>query len=445
MIEAWVNAASWVTIIDCDHGTFDDSLRAVVYGGHALTERHGDAIETFFHETVHFWQAISTNFCYEYSTRLLFANIEYLRRLSKPECSISDANAAFNETATGLPLMDGSEISTIDLIEGAAVFIAFRVLSYEDTHEAFLCHLADRHANQPRYRKAYDCATDYLGRDTYEVFSVLCYVSLQAHSPSKEFLAMLTRLSSLRKSDPAKYGLAVGAEATSTITGLSGVASEDFFLPYVVRHPGKMQNMVLHPYIEFSRGVSGLDQNGLALMQEFFARPHAHLRNSFARFPSEMRSCFFFSSLHSLDETSHFVNLNDYRYFRLAAPLRIHFNPAEATTYYGRTTFPRRVSIIKAGYAKWDSEYADGIAELYALVGMCQLLRGSRDPSKPFFCRHNQCFVHSSRLCCDYVWYPDVDERFESCRFPSMVSSSQVSLDQLLLKTTASKANIGPV
>src|SRR5271157_550114 len=398
MIEAWVNAASWATIIDCDHRTFDDSLRAVMYGGRALTERHGDAVETFFHETAHFWQSISTNFCYEYSTRLLFANIDYLHRLSEPDCSISDANAFFEKTAAGLPLMDGSDVTTIDLIEGAAVFIAFRVLSFEDTHDAFLSHLADRHANQPQYRRAYDCATDRLGRDSYEVFSVLCYVSLQAHSPSKEFAALLSRLGWLKNSDPAKYALAVGTEATSTITGLSGVASNDFFLPYVVTHPDKMQNMVLHPYVEFSRGVSGLGENGLALLQDFFARPHAHLRSRLAGFPSEMRSCFFFASLDSLDGASHFVILNDYRYFRLAAPLRIHFNPDEATTYYGRTTFPRRVSIIKTGYAKWDSEYADGITELSALVGMCQLLRGSRDPSKPFFCRHIQCFVHSSRL-----------------------------------------------
>jgi len=158
-----------------------------------------------------------------------------------------------------------------------------------------------------------------------------------------------------------------------------------------------------------------------------------------------MRSCFFFSSSHSLDGASRFVTLNDYRYFRLAAPLRIHFNTDEATTYYGRTTFPRRVSIIKAGYAKWDSEYADGITELSPLVGMCQLLRGSRDPSKPFFCPHIQCFVHSSRLCSDYYWYPEAGERFEVCRFPSMISSAQLSLEQLLLKTAASKADTGSV
>lgn len=300
MIEAWVNAASWVTIIDCDHRTFDDSLRAVVYGGRALDELHGDAVETFFHETAHFWQSISTNFCYEYSTRLLFANIDYLHRLSKPDCSISDANAVFNETAAGLSLVDDSDVTTIDLIEGAAVFIAFRMLSYEDTHEAFLSHLADQHANQPRYRKAYACATDHLGRDSYELFSVLCYVSLQARRPSKEFVALLSRLGSIKKSEAAKYGLTLGTEATSTITALSGVASDDFFLPYAVTHRGKMQNMVLHPYIEFSRGVSALGENGLALLQDFFARPHVHLRSRLARFPSEMRSCFFFASLHSL-------------------------------------------------------------------------------------------------------------------------------------------------
>ncbi len=265
-----------------------------------MLERHFNSLQTFFHETMHFWHAIGTHFLYIYTVRYLYALMEVRESVNKSIrggkrlediIPLSEFQPNFI-AATNVLLSPSDPVRTIDVIEGCAVFCSYRILESwfskvaerevrkpkpraimppNATHEGFLRYLQKKHFVQREYQCAYLFATRVLGDKAFDLFSPICYLALQGVNPGEYFVSIIDRvkkdINSFRGQEEAPL---------SFLDQFIEDRMEGYYFPSFVRQWGGLSpgfsHPILKPYVEYLAQVSDIKK-----VEDFFARPYYYV------------------------------------------------------------------------------------------------------------------------------------------------------------------------
>lgn len=398
--QGWVDTASWQIIFRENYEILMSALslperRSSYYGiDTEILNRYCDSIQTFFHETIHFWHSISTNFLHSYSVNYLSRCLDVVesivsRKISRSDIPLSEFQPYFN--VNDVLLSPSESVRTIDVIEGCAVLCSFRMLEswknsllqwevkmfdpqatveVRSTHQSFLCHLQDKHFKQREYTSAYLLATNTLGDKAFDLFSPICYLALQGSTPGKNFVAILKWVKDNIDSFNVKEDL-LSFLAQSTMDGIEGC------FPSVVRQEGLPEGFshpILQPYVQHIVQVFDIR------VEDFFARPYYNF---------------------GIDYSS------------ITPPMVLFY--------------PNRMIRIMGIGAKLGKDYIKLINTLTAVVGLIKLLvYGIKDE---MHCPHGNCPIYKTRLCQNYYNFP---LNYKTCSFPRLLE--EMKLENLLEK-----------
>src|SRR5271165_2411864 len=284
-----------------------------------------------------------------------------------------------------------------------------------------------QHPGQPKYTRAYHHASAMLGVDAFALFSVICYLALQTRNPGQEFCKLSARLRTLQGSDHQQFSQILDDPSVAMVA-TSAKGTDDRFVPFVIANPGRWPHPILDPYIQLIKQLSVLSDGASAWLEDFFARPHRYLREH--DLPGQCLEVLFGTARGQ--NTSTFVFINDYTRFVLAAPIRIHVNPAEARTMRGTVTFGNPVTVVPMGIAVSDREYAQFTLDMTAAFGMLQTLSAPESADCAFYCPQQDCPVYRSRICRMYYKFPIQAGQYRDCAFPQLLYELHLNLDTIL-------------
>jgi hypothetical protein len=365
--EGIIDSATWLIITNYNQGEPDRSDSALI------TENH---------EKSHFWQAISTNFMYVYSCKYfnlctqLLAQIKSFDYLKDKNLPLTEYINLFKLLGKQLELTDKKElIRVIDIIEGYAVFCSFRKSFPSKNDEEFKDFLKKNHEGQKIYTGAYQFMADEIGTDiTFEIFSIICYISLQLDSPSDYFVDFVTNF----KKDFArnkKVKNALLSRPYSFIIEYSNI-DEDYFLinsykTGIFEPNGVFKHQLLDPYLFL---FSELD---LSVINRIFSSPNKYSEQKVKEF-------------------------SDIFHLAIQPPLTLFQN--------GEFKEDGMVKIAGRGFSGLLHHWT-------ALFGV--IMRIVFDKKRKSFCYHKECSYHSLNLCNKYYGFPI--ENYLKCQFPEMI------------------------
>jgi hypothetical protein len=382
--QGWTDTATWLIILQEDFEIMKQAaFTPEVIGKDA--QRYSDAFLTFRHETMHFWQAISTSFLYSYSCNYVNFCIDALNAVRHggkgyTDIPFTEFQSKFNQL-TEILLSPSQAIRTIDVIEGCAVFCAYRMNFPHASHEGFLRHLDERHSGQKEYRNAYLIATKMLGESAFELFAPACYIALQGDNPGRNLETIFLY---------AKDGLQFASHYDifdDPLTFLLEEAhmQEEGCFPFTVARSlpqftqGYFSHPILQPYIERIAQTTNLR------LSDIFARPYLYENNS-------------------QDEISSFLS-------DMYPPVHV---------YSGRT------ALLMGLGQQLGKDYSIIIHHLTAIVGLASRL--VFDTRSQMLCPHHNCPIYKTSLCQGYLAFPLDD--YEKCKFPELLEG--IELGKLL-------------
>jgi hypothetical protein len=419
---AAINPATWVTVVNGDVLTFEEAIESVTYDARFYSQKHYDATVSYFHEVTHFWHSISTFFFHAYSLTYLQHHSEFFAQLTKTSSSQLDftkirgvredlRNALFEST--------DFIVRTFDILEGVAVFNAYRICSFEPRNQDFLEYLEENFTGQSEYKAAYLYAHEELGEVAFDIFSTLCYLALQNTNPAKVFIDNIENIKRNNTTKKLRNSISPETCLFTFIRSETSTTQEQTFLEVIGSDP-IVEHPILRPYVEF---VSGIINTGLAPLEkieDFFARPYHYLRGYLTNFPNEVMLALFYEAAKGNNGQSLTI-VNNFQQFKLASPLRIHLNPQSADTMKrGRVVFEHSVSVIPTGLAmELDDSYAAFVQATTAGMGIVEALLTNDVKSIRMHCPHTSCTLHETRLCAKFYNFPTT--HFQECSFFSLL------------------------
>ncbi len=427
MIEASIDAATWVTVIKTDSITFSDGISAVLHNGR-YTRSQFDSLVSFFHETTHFWHSVSTNFLHEYSCSYLHESLYALSQIRMLNSNIQYISHYFENSSSLLKSPLNYPIQSIDIIEGSAVFNSYRICVFEPSHNDFLRFLHDNYAKLPKYNKAYYYAKDFLEEATFELFCPLCYVALQYPDPGKYFSEMILKIHSFKLNNGKIDFVLIQKDPLAFILNIMNISADDHLLPFlqpyfkkgnVSRHP------ILRPFIEYILNISQTNSTNIRWVEDMFARPYYHIRNNFSTLPKIVMENLFFGF--GGQTTAKFIITNDFNKFKIIPPIRVHVNPKDAyETRYGQIEYGNQVSILSQGLTNEDDEYNLKICNTTVLLGILQAIQINDRDNIELLCPHNECPIYKTKLCIKYYFFPQ--NNYRDCEFSDLMRAQGLNL-----------------
>lgn len=374
------NLFGWIVTINLPHvpDIFDGSS-----SGDATAEvplEYRDYASTRTHEGIHFIQALTSSYIYRNACLLweeIKSCIEQVKSLPKGtsvtlpiqlNSKIHSLLTNMRRKSTNLSTPTISGISPLDIIEGAAVYITSRIHQPHLKYEDFGRELENNYGDKIHrvYTDAYLLTEWYLGKSTFDIFSVICYLSLCSYDPGDTFCKYVRALGRsgvireyerLSSQDIINVGLHYGIKELKTAPQEIEISGE---------HP------VLFPYI---KNIIDSFQVGFPFV-EFASRPYES---------------------------------NDIEIFRIMSPPLIRQRGGRGIVSCKLPTFlPPHL----AEGVDW-TDNINLIAQISSISGavMAMLMTGQYYLQ----CPHHECPYYELRLCNSHIYVPD---RFELCSFP---------------------------
>jgi hypothetical protein len=377
--EGSIDTATWLIIFREDFETIQSAL-SVTPGEGPNARRYFNALLTARHETIHFWDAINTNFLYSYSVNYLQRCMEVLNTIQDAGKSYYDIPfSEFKNAFTELTEILTSEIypiRTLDVIEGRAVLCSYRMHVPQASHIRFLDHLQENHFGQKQYTDAYFYATELIGEKAFDLFSLACYLALQGDNPGRNFEDILLwardKLSFFNaKENPLSFLL------DATNMSMNGC------FPSIVKKKGVPQGFFNHPILQ--PYIEEIIQRSDIQVEDFFARPYYYEPYNSPGHHKEMEK---------------FI-------LRIVPPMHL---------YSGRMA-----KLMGLG-GELGKNYGILIHHLTALIGLIPLLVfGIKDE---MICPHLACPVYKKGLCQKYYAFP-IDD-YKNCKFPEILEGTKL-------------------
>jgi len=396
--KGWVDASAWFVITDDDVA---ELLRRYDYEG----------MHPLFHEVMHFYQAISTNFLFWFSTSFAFteAAIQNLFAvLFLKEQTFDDAlrspsplgsRTIFDKLVATLT-SDQSPVSTLDVIEGNAEHYAYRALWFSGPRASgseFLRHLQRRHPGSNKYSRAYLHAYEKLGPAAYDLFGPICFLALQAQKPGEAFAGIIEAAMKARSSAE------VAEDPVALLFSLTDKSYDDCFIHDFIqhgltekfRHPDFTIGTKLYAYMDSNDKVS--DEGAHAVLQpylqkavhyapakvvDFFARPYHYIQEG--------------APQHTKDICT-FIH-------KIFPPLLVS-RKSRKPMVFGITEELGREYFVRMVYA----------TALSGIVSRCYA--GVTDV---MVCAHSRCPLYEKKLCHRWLIIPD---DYRKCGFPQFLAA----------------------
>ena len=435
-MKSFIDAITWINIVYTSHKSFEENLNvgySKINSNKAPSTKQDIAV-TFLHEIVHFLHSLSTVFLYNYSTVYWQGYnklIHYLRKFG-PCNDVVDWTQLTEDTIRKNWLLDPEQqLNNIDIIEGLAVFLSYRMTFADKSHNDFIDYLRYRHEGQEHYKRAYNLISKEFGGHAFELFSPICYLAMQTEHPYKSFYEIVSQLSQLKVANPDCYRDLVEDANICKMLDILNLSAEEHLLHVLMnlKEGGDEPNIILKPYLKYL--ITGIKDKVLSLdtLSDIMARPYQYL-------PFEdggLLSFFYLPSQKATDGSFHLFRSNIMQ-FKLQPPVRIYFNEKDALGGYGfhmssasnfKLLGPTSVFLNELPLSTHSDDYINKyytyIQQFFAMVGIIRGLAFANTGQIEMICGHDKCPLHSDKLCCSYLWFPD--QNYSECVFKSFVET----------------------
>jgi hypothetical protein len=397
--KGWVDASAWFVV------TEDDVTE--------LVRRHEyDELHPMFHEVMHFYQAISTNFLFWFSASFAFtegALLNLFAVLFLKEQTFEDAlkspsplgsKTVFDKLVATLT-SDQAPISTLDVIEGNAEHFAYRALWFFGSGSEFTRHLQSRHPGTNKYSRAYLYAYEKLGAAAYDLFGPICFLALQAQKPGEAFVGIVEAATKARTSAE------VAGDPVAFLFNVTNKSYDDCFIHHFIHHG--LTEKFKHPDFTIGNKLYAYTDGNNKLVDEG-AHPvlQPYLQKAVQYAPAKVVDFFARPYYYMLEVTpQHTKDICGFIH-KLFPPLivsRKSRNPLVfgITEELGRTYFVRMV------YA---TALSGVVSRCYAGVTDIML------------CSHSECPLYEKKLCHRWLIIP---EDYKKCGFPQFLAAKGLS------------------
>lgn len=417
MIYSKIDLVSWVNTIEADSNILNGAVDGILLGNHRFKSKDEyECLVSFFHETIHFWQAISTIFVYDLSLRYL----EFYKQM----CSVMKETEYFEKILpemvscerkiwqNNLEIPSSCPVNNLEIIEGCAVYNAYRLIEQNPSHNNFLDYLQQCHPGQLQYQNAYKYAAKTFGDEIYDWFPVICYFSLQTRRPAVTFIDILAFLTDYKKSNVTDYYIALN-EPFATLT----VFSER--IPGFIRLIPNLNNVKSHdaldPYIKYLSYLVEIDAG--FILEEFLCQPYLYLRGELMMKDKTKTLIRTFRDLFYIkgNRPEYFVEMNDFLNLKLLPPIFITRHPKH-------DNINRSLDFTFCGLASEMSQedssthYLRYLRSWTATIGVLQALLAEDKDMIPSLCQHKTCSLFESKMCCKYLMMFPFEAK-EQCNF----------------------------
>jgi hypothetical protein len=445
VIHGVTNPISWLIMINEPIETVKSYLEKYAFVDLAIDHEEYDSSQYSFHsfltlqhETVHFWQGISTRFLFFFACDywgLCLQTVAAFARSNKQYSDIatdrfiqeefrklrarlhtSDATKSMEDwlERADAQLRSGSWhrwqrhepppsiTNALHVIEGAAALCSYRICYARSSHEDFLRFLNKyyQRAALITYGHAYMFATSILGELAFDIFAPACYLALQAEDPGSAFDTII--LYAKEHANSVLSEQIIDDPLTFLLNAIN--RQEDNCFPLVMKYAmtqglGVPIHSILQPYIERIAQAS----NNLRVC-DFFARPYFYLSRSYSEVSQMQVHTDFFADM--------------------LPPAHIYTDNVRRVL---RTGLARRLEEDYVG-----EDYVVSMVRMAAIVGLAERLFGIDDQGGALYnemsCPYTACPIYKTRLCHRYFAYPDDD--FRKCEFPDILKA--LKLESLL-------------
>lgn len=393
--KGWVDASAWFVV------TEDDVQE--------LIRRHDyEGMHPLFHEVMHFYQAISTNFLFWFSASFAFtegAILNLFAVLFLKEQTFDDAlkspsplgsKSAFDKLVATLTSDEGP-ITTLDVIEGNAEHFAYRAQCFFSDGWAFFRDLERRHPGSNKYTRAYLYAHEKLGAAAYDLFGPVCFLALQAQKPGEAFVGIIEAAMRARSSAE------VAEDPVALLFTLTNKSYDDCFIHHFIHH-GLTENFRHPDFTIKTKLYAYLDGNNKLVDEGAHAVLQPYLQKAVQYAPTKVVD-FFARPYHYMLEgvPQHTKDICNFIH-RLFPPLIVS-RKSRNPLVFGITEELGREYFVRMVYA---TALSGVVSRCYAGVTDVML------------CSHSECPLYNKKLCHRWLIIPN---DYRECGFPQFLKA----------------------
>jgi hypothetical protein len=166
-----------------------------------------DQFSTYSHEAVHFIHALSTAYMYKLAMSLVRELQKCTREVRAvpqdkkilipfaPMASLLQLYETLDARSTLPGMPEDTGVSARAVLEGAAVFITWRMHLRGIHHDALLARLEEDYGSgSSPYSRTYRFGASRLGENIFDVFSAICFLALCTDDPGRTYLSAIDLL-----------------------------------------------------------------------------------------------------------------------------------------------------------------------------------------------------------------------------------------------------------